>query len=306
MLDADLRRLAERQHSVVGRHQSRDLGATRSQLEHRAQGPDWERATPNVLRLRGSPTTDLQRAMTAVLDAGAGAVLSHQSAAALWELPGFRLRALEVTSVRIGPRRDQRLAKLHLTRVLPAPHVTRNDGIPVTTPARTVFDLAAVVHPLRVKRALETAWSKRLLDGVGMAAVLDDLGKRGRAGTTVIRELLADRGPGYIPPDSGLEARFNDILIRDGQRPMERQVHVGGDTWLGRVDFYDRAARLIVQIDSERYHAALVDREADEAQTAALKAAGFEVLRFTDFEVWYCAADVAAKVRRARASRTGA
>ncbi len=244
--------------------------------------------------------------MTAVLDAGPGAVLSHRSAAALWELPGFRLSDLEVTSLRRGPRRDVRLATLHLTRVLPAQHVTTHDGIPVTTPARTIFDLAAVTHPFRVKRALETAWARHLLDGVRMAAVLDVLGKRGRKGTTVMRELLAERGPDYIPPDSGLESRFNDILVRDGQAPMQRQVHLGGDCWLGRVDFYDPAARLIVQIDSERYHSALIDRAADDAQTAAFEAAGFVVLRFTDFEVWYCAGEVAARVRRARTRRTGA
>ena len=193
---------------------------------------------------------------------------------------------------------------LHLTRVLPSHHVTTHDGIPLTTPARTIFDLAAVVHPYRVKRALETAWSKRLLDGVRVAVVLDDLGKRGRTGTTVMRELLAERGSDYIPPDSGLEGRFRDLLVRDGQRPMERQVHVGGASWLGRVDFYDREAQLVVQIDSERYHSALIDREADERQTAALEAAGFRVRRFTDFEVWYCADDVAAAVRRSR--RNGA
>jgi very-short-patch-repair endonuclease len=302
VLDDDLRALAERQHSVIGRHQARELGATRGELDHRAYGIDWELPTANVMRLRGSAATDLQRAMTAVLDAGPGTVLSHQSAAALWDLPGFRLRDLHVTRRRGGPRREARLATLHLTRVLPPHHVTTHDGIPVTTPARAIFDLAALVHPYRVKRALETSWSKHLLDGLRMAAILDDLGKRGRTGTTMMRELLAERGPDYIPPDSGLESRFHDILVRDGQRPMDRQVHVGGDRWLGRVDFYDREARLIVQIDSERYHSTLIDKEADDRQTADLEAVGFTVLRFTDFEVWYCADDVAPDVRRARQS----
>ncbi|HUF84910.1 MAG TPA: DUF559 domain-containing protein, partial [Acidimicrobiia bacterium] len=133
-------------------------------------------------------------------------------------------------------------------------------------------------------------------------AMLDDLGKRGRTGTTVMRELLAERGPDYIPPDSGLEGRFHDILIRDGQRPMRRQVDVGGgNKWLGRVDFVDQDVPLIVQIDSELYHSALIDREEDDRQTRALEEAGFEVLRFTDFQVWYRAAEVTEPIRKQRA-----
>jgi very-short-patch-repair endonuclease len=81
---------------------------------------------------------------------------------------------------------------------------------------------------------------------------------------------------------------------------------VGGETWLGRVDFIDREAKLIVQVDSERYHSSLIDKRADDAQTAALEAAGFFVERCTDFEVWYCADEVARRVRKARQRRTGA
>lgn len=301
-LDDELQALAERQHGVLSRAQARDLSSTHAALAHRASGR-WESLTPSVLRLRGSPRTGEQRAMAAVLDAGVDAVLSLYSAAALWELPGFRLRELHVTRLRDTTCRPGRLARIHQTRLLPSSHVTTLRDIPVTTPARTVFDLAALVPYPRVKRALETAWSKHLLDGVRMAVVLDDLGKRGRTGTTVMRELLAERGPDYVPPDSGLEGRFRDILARDGQRQMERQVHVGGESWLGRVDFYDREARLVVQIDSERHHSALIDKEADQRQTAALRASGFEVIRFSDFQVWYYADEVVTEIRAERRRR---
>ena len=118
-----------------------------------------------------------------------------------------------------------------------------------------------------------------------------------------MREILADRGPDYVPADSGLEGRFRDVLQRDGQAPMVRQIDVGGDRWLGRIDFLDRDAKLIVQIDSDRYHGSLIDKAADKAQTAALEGAGFVVERFTDFEVWYCADEVARRVRKARRRR---
>lgn len=238
--------------------------------------------------------------MAAVLDAGHAAVLSHHSAAAWWKLPGFDLRDLHISRSRGRSGHASRLSRVHQVRVLPAEHVTVLRQVPVTTPARTLFDLAGVCHPKRVERALEIAWSKRLVDGVRLAAILDDLGKRGRAGTQVMRELLAERGPDYIPPASGLEGRFRDLLRRAGLPPMERQVDVGGETWLGRIDFYDREARLVVQIDSERYHSALIDKRADDEQTTALKQAGFTVLRFTEFQVWYRADEVIAELQKFR------
>jgi very-short-patch-repair endonuclease len=298
-----MRVLAASQHGVIARRQAHAAGATSDEIVHWIKTGAWVVAGRVALRLAGAPPTDKQRALIAVFDAGCSAALSHGSAAALWDLPGFRLTELHVTRPRGRSRRRYHFAEVHETRVLLDRHVTVHEGIPVTTPARTIFDLAALLHPKRVERALETAWSNHLIDGRRMAAVLDDLGKRGRTGTTVMREILADRGPDYVPADSGLEGRFRDVLQRDGQAPMVRQIDVGGDRWLGRIDFLDRDAKLIVQIDSDRYHGSLIDKAADKAQTAALEGAGFVVERFTDFEVWYCADEVARRVRKARRRR---
>jgi very-short-patch-repair endonuclease len=296
---AEVLALAEKQHGVVAQWQARSLGFSSKQVCRRVDQGELERVTANVVRTRGAVPSDRQRAMAAVLDAGPGAVLSHHSAAALWGLPGFDFRDLHVTRLRSGRRRAPAIE--HRPRSLLASHVTELEGIPVTTPARTIFDLAAVVHPYRVARALDTAWSRHLLDGLRIAAVLDDLGKRGRTGTTVMRELLAERGPTWIPPDSGLEGRFHDILGRAGLLKMRRQVDVGGEKWLGRVDFVDEELPLVVQVDSERYHSALIDRQTDQRQTAELEGAGFTVLRFTDFQVWYRADEVVAGIRKRRA-----
>jgi len=301
-LDADLRALAELQYGMVARRQARQLGASASALKYRVLSPDWELETQCVLRLRGSDRSDAQRAMAAVLDAGHAAVLSHHSAAAWWDLPGFDLAELHVTRSRGRSGRRSPLAQLHEVRLLPPGHITVLRHVPVTTPARTLFDLAGSVHPKRVERALDNAWSERIVDGCRMAAVLDDLGKRGRPGTQVIRALLAERGPNYVPPASGLEGRVRDLAKRAGLSPV-RQVDVGGEVWLGRVDFYDRKARIVVQIDSERYHSALIDRRADDEQTVAMRAAGLEVLRFSDAEAWYHGNEVVAKLRRARTCR---
>jgi very-short-patch-repair endonuclease len=86
---------------------------------------------------------------------------------------------------------------------------------------------------------------------------------------------------------------------------MRRQVDLGSATaWTGRVDFVDDELPLVVEILSERYHAALLDREADERRMAALSEAGFTVLTFWDAEIWTRGADVVAGVRAARRAVT--
>src|SRR5688500_4722301 len=158
-----LRPLAERQHGVVSRAQYREAGCTAQQIridEHR-----WEELSPRVLRLVGAPRTERSMLMAAVLDAGEGAAASHRSAAALWALSGFHLTDLDVSRPHDADCHRPTLGRLHLPRLLPAHHVTTVDGIPVTTPARTIFDLAGLVHPYRTERALDNAaaMSPRLL-----------------------------------------------------------------------------------------------------------------------------------------------
>jgi very-short-patch-repair endonuclease len=299
----DLMARAEAQYGVFARWQTRELGVPRWRVTQQIERGALEAVTPIVVRVRGTPTHAHQDAMIAVLDAGSGAVLSHHSAAALWELPGFDLGDLHVTRLRSGTRRGEHLADVHQPCRLLSSHVTVLDHIPVTSPTRTLFDLAGLIHPKRTERTLETAWSKHLTNGRFLARMLKELAVRGRPGIQIMRELLSKRGPEYIPPASGLEGRFRDILQRDEQRTMDRQVDVGGEKWLGRIDFIDREARLIVQIDSERYHEALIDKAADEAQSVALREAGFEVLRVTDTQVWFRPNEVTAAVRRARSRK---
>jgi hypothetical protein len=101
-----------------------------------------------------------------------------------------------------------------------------------------------------------------------------------------MRAVLADRGPGYIPPASGLESRVVQILQRAGLPPLRRQVDSGGDRWIGRVDFRDPALPFILEIQSERFHASLIDRQLDSERIGRLRAAGFVVREVTDIDVW--------------------
>jgi very-short-patch-repair endonuclease len=171
---------------------------------------------------------------------------------------------------------------------LPVDQIVRFRGVPVTTPALTMVHLAAVCHPERVGRALDRAWSEGLLDASTMYRLLDRIGARGRNGVGVMRRLMEHRGPSYTPPASNLESRFMQIIdVAPGLPSMRRQVELGGERWLGRVDFVWDDIPGLVEIQSERYHTAMVDRDADAARLRALEKAGFSVLEVWDDDIFH-------------------
>ena len=224
--------------------------------------------------------------MAAVLDAGPGSAASHRTAAALWGLPGFVLDRAEVLRPHRADHYRPTLGELHRTRLLPPHHVTTVEGIPVTTMPRTLFDLAGVLHPGKTERTIDNAvaMSPTLLPA--LHRMLPELAERGRTGITLMRELLADRPAGYVAPASGLEARFIHLLEQAGV-PTRRQVDLGGDGWIGRVDLLVPGTNLVVEVDSARFHTSRLDRERDARRDAAFRAAGYEPLRVTEEEVWY-------------------
>jgi very-short-patch-repair endonuclease len=304
--DSELADLAADQHGLVASYQALGIGMSRASVSRRRRAADWDLLTPRVLRRAGAPRTTAQRAMAAVLDAGPAAWLSYTSAAAWWGLAGFDLEPFHVTRRKGVGRRRSSLAIVHdITDVEPR-HVTVLDDVPVVRPELMAYELCATVHPRRAERAIDSAWNKRLLSGRSLRAVLGDLAEQGRNGTTVLRDILDRRGDDYVPPASNLEARFDSLLSDAGLRAMRRQVDLGDDTaWTGRVDFVADDVPLVVEILSERYHTALVDREADDRRIAALRAAGFTVLTFWDVQVWHHGAAVVAEVRAARRALRG-
>jgi very-short-patch-repair endonuclease len=258
-----------------------------------------ERATPRVLRVGGAPKTAHQQLVVAVLDAGSAAVASHRAAAWLWRLPGFPF-VVETTRLRDSASRG--LGRIHEPRLLLPHHVTVYEAIPVTSLGRTIFDLAAVIHPDRLARVVDYVITRSPAMGGVLHDMLPELAKRGRTGITVMRQVLADRPRGLPVPATGLERRFEEILRNAGERVPRRQVDVGGDTWIGRVDYRDEDFPILFEIDSRTFHTGLLDAEADRQRDEALYAAGwFEVVRITEDEIWRRPWVVVEKVRAARA-----
>ena len=292
-----MRELAGRQHGVVSRRQIRALASTRSALRSRLRSSGWEEPTPNVVRLAGSSHSFAQRCMAAVLDVAPEVFVARTTAAALWELPGFTPGTVHVTRSTDASSRTSDLATVHESRYLPAHHTAVQDGIPITTVPRTLFDLAGCLHPGRTERAVDNALRHRFADLEDLRRVTIELLARGRTGSKLMRALLEARGVGYIPTASGLEASFLALLVAAGLELPEGQVDLGGEAWIGRVDFYYRHLRLVIEIDSDLYHTAKLDAESDERRDIALGAAGFEVLRIRESSIRSSPHEVVAVVR---------
>jgi very-short-patch-repair endonuclease len=235
--------------------------------------------------------------MAAVLAAGPGAVASHRTAAWLLGIPGFTARGIEVCRP-FGRSARGAIGFVHRSRALLPQHVTVIDGIPCTRIARTLFDLAGIVHPRRTARALDNCLSRGMVTFRLVAELLPELARRGRSGTRLMRRLVAERGPRYVAPASELEACTREVLEGMGLE-AERQVNLGNDhEWIGRVDFIVRPG-VIVEADGRLYHDSLLDDVADRERDERLTAAGFIVVRVTWDEVVNRPWVVIAKVRDA-------
>jgi very-short-patch-repair endonuclease len=240
------------------------------------------------MRLSGSADTPAQRAMASVLDVGEPAVLSHSSAAGWWQVPGFVLAPMHTTRLRGGRNQPSHLSTVHQPRQLSADHVTVLHGVPVTTPARTIFDLAGSEPFSRTERTLDYMLSRRLTNTAELHHLLQMLARKGRSGITVMRHLLAERPPDMRYPDTNLERHFCEIARRAGVLDLESQVDISDATgWIARVDFLDRSRRVVFEIDSVVHHWSVSDRRRDVATTARLEAAGYTVERFGETQIFF-------------------
>ena len=187
-----------------------------------------------------------------------------------------------------------------------ASHVVVLDGLRVTTPARVIMDLAAILPRSQVARVLDRAWGKRLLAIGDVASVLHDVRGKGRRGVRTVEALLAER-VGHVSAETALELAFEDILLANSLPPMRRQVQLSDvEGWVGRVDYFDDDHGLVVFVDGDAWHRALTDTRSDAAQQHRLVAAGYRVARFSEGEIRFRQRSVASRMRDLRPARLAA
>ena len=214
--------------------------------------------------------------MAATLACGPEAVLSHRSAAALWSILEGARTVVDVSVPLWRPGRDG--IRLHQSAI-GSDERTVEAGIPVTTPARTLLDLAAVLQTHQLNRALERAEALRLADTTPLAALIERHG--GRRGLARLRTAVS-AGIRPAVTKSELERRFLTFVERAGL-PLPRTnvwLELGGD-WI-EVDCVWPERRLIVELDSRAHHRTTAAFERDRRRDRRAQACGWRTVRVTD------------------------
>ncbi len=269
-------RLAGEQHGVVSRAQLLEMGFTSAGIEHRLERGRLHRVMRGIYALGRPDIPACGRWMAAVLSCGDHAHLSHRSAAALWGIAAQADGDVEVSiTVASGLRRPG--VRVHRRCGLGAECLTRHRGIPVTDVVQTLVDIAAVLPPHRLERAVNEADRLDLVDPDSLRRQLDSF--RGQRGVGRLRTVL-DRHT-FRLTDSELERRFLAIVDSLGiERPLTQQ-QVNGY----RVDFHWPALGLVVETDGLRYHRTPAQQSRDRRRDQAHTAAGLAQLRFTHEQV---------------------
>jgi very-short-patch-repair endonuclease len=214
--------------------------------------------------------------LAAVKACGPGAFLSHFGAAAVWEILEWdEWRHPEVTVTGEGTR-CHRGIRVHRTQELAGRDVTVRARVPITTPARTLADLAAFLPEAQLRRAVRQALSKRRTNLRQLSEVLNRLGPR--RGSRKLRRIIAGHP---APTRSMLEDVVLDLVLAAGFDPpdVNRRIRVGG-RWL-EPDLRWPGERLIVEADGGQWHDDSISRAADAERQALLEASGERILRVT-------------------------
>jgi putative AbiEi antitoxin of type IV toxin-antitoxin system/uncharacterized protein DUF559 len=268
--------LADRQHGVVARSQLLERGVGRRAIARRLEAMHLRPLHRGVYAVGHRQISQLGRCMAAVLACGPGAVLSHRCAAVLWGILESWPSTIDITAPRELRSRDA----LRVRRAWIADDErTVEGGIPVTTVARTLLDLAAVLDLHQLNRALERAEALRLSDALPLAAVVAR--HRGRRGTANLKAAMKE-GIRPVVTKSELERRFLTFIDKAGlPRPRTNVWLQIGDDWI-EVDCVWDEQRLIVELDSRAYHRTTAAFERDRRRDRRIQAAGWRPIRITD------------------------
>ena len=257
----------------------RELGFTRHEIDGMVRARWLHAVFPGVYAVGRRSLSRKGRWMAAVLACGPGALLSHRCAGALHGIHRAAPATIEVTVPTDRGRAIDGI-RSHRCRCLEPQDRTAVAGIPCTSVALTILDLAAVAGRRPAERACDEAEVQRLVD---LRAVEDVLRRsHGRRGAATLRAILAEHAVGTTLTRSELEERTL-ALCRRAQLPAPAvNADVAGAS--GRVyavDFLWPAQRVVLETDGHAYHRTRSAVERDRRKEADLVTAGHRVLRGT-------------------------
>ena len=295
-LDAAIARPAVKQLGLATRKQLHDAGLSDEAIDDRVAAAVFRQIHRGVFLHANLPCTERTRLLAGVLACGEGAVGSHRSAAMVHAFDGVVRYRPEILVVGTAlPRLSG--ATLHRTKLLdPADRVVV-DQIPVTSRARTLLDLGAVLPFEVVEHIVQVACVQKQVSERDLLAVLDRVGRRGRNGTAVLRAVVLQS----IPDErlaSMLEHDLHQLIVRSGIPMPELQFPVTLDN--GDVVYLDFAWpdwMLAVEADGHRWHATRKALERDHARSRAIQRLGWDHHRYGWNDVHTHAQEVIAELR---------
>lgn len=242
-------------------------------------GNGWLRPRfPGVYVVGYAPDGELTRETEALLACPDGALLGSVSCGAAWRFVPSRLAAAVVHITIQGEHRTRHAGiRIHRTHTLDvALDVRIHNGLPTVSPARAVVEIAGTVTPRELERGLDDALHSNIVRLAQVRETLMRIGRH-RKGAAVLDALLAEREGGSGLSRSDGEIALSEALVASGLPRPERNARLHDY----EVDFFWRELRVIVEVDSYRFHLGKASFDSDRAKDAALEARGFTVLRFT-------------------------
>jgi hypothetical protein len=264
--------MAERQYGVVSiRQLLGPLGYSQGSIARATVSGRLHRLYTGVYAVGHKKLSIHGHCLAAVLAGGPGALLSHLSAAWLWEISDRSPAPFHVT----GPvrRRPRQPIRIHHSQILEPEDRAMVDGIPVTAVPRTLLDVAAIA-PGRLERLLDLAERRGLLDLGAVEGLFARAG--GHHGIRPLRHALGI----YIPQDvtfSGLERRFLAAVRKAGLPSPSANLAVDGFM----LDVYWPELRFAVELDVYETHGTHASFETDRLRQEELKLSGVEMIRIT-------------------------
>jgi predicted transcriptional regulator of viral defense system len=295
--DLRVARLAARQHGCVSLAQLEACGIDNDAARSRVRAGRLHRVHHGVYAV-GHPALTLEGLfMAAVLAAGEGAVISHWASAALRGLVRWDRRAIDVT-VRGSGGRAREGIRFHRARSLHPRDVTHHHGIPATTPARAILEIAPQLSDERLKRLVRQAQAEQLANVRQFAETI-----RRANGHRATRRLAALIATGPAATRSTHEDIVLDLILQTGfEHPdVNERLHICPTPY--RPDIRWPAQRVILEVDST-WHDGRLAQELDATRQAELEAAGERILRTTLEQATRSPRQLVARLRAAGAPYT--
>jgi very-short-patch-repair endonuclease len=278
---------------VVARWQFGEIGVTLSMLKTRLARGSLAPLHRGVYAVGHRQLRPEAHSLAAVLAAGPGAVASHRDAAWLHGLRPGNHRRSDVTTTRRVRSTDR--IRVHRTTALSPDDVTTVDGIPVTTVARTLVDLACVVPVDHLEKVILEADRRRLLDVRSVDAALARTLQRTAGGRATLIAALDQHASYALQLDAGTMERLLLAIVRSNALPPPLIRHMLD----GReIDACWPQARVAVELDGWEFHRHRRAFQSDREKSNTLTVAGWTVLRFTHHDLAHRPAYVAEQLAR--------